>query len=290
LRNKGDLMGHHYVPQKYLRGFAEPGNPDAIWMYDKKLRNFTNPGIKSAAQESGFYSAEVEQQLTEFVENPANRVLDKLRDQKSIDDIERFYLAFYIATMFKRVPKARARAYSILASTLEKTIAEVKIEIQERARSTQNKELVDHRIAEIEKAELSLRKRTPDVIVEQIRLPWASKKMIRLVFAMSWCIVRSTGPNYFITSDNPAYFFEAFGLGKPESELTFPIATDLALFASWQGLQNSTSYFEARQRLVREANKRLAGGAERFVFYHQREAWVAKVSDNPKPYLSRIQW
>jgi hypothetical protein len=60
-------MGHHYVPQKYLRGFAELGNDDAIWMYDKKLRKFTNPGIKSVAQEAGFYSEEVEQQLNELL-------------------------------------------------------------------------------------------------------------------------------------------------------------------------------------------------------------------------------
>jgi hypothetical protein len=86
------------------------------------------------------------------------------------------------------------------------------------------------------------------------------------------------------------FFFEAYGIGRSESESTFPIATDLALFASWQGQQNSTSHLVAKQRLVREANTRLASGAERFIFYHQQEGWVAKVSDNPKPYLSRIRW
>jgi hypothetical protein len=107
---------------------------------------------------------------------------------------------------------------------------------------------------------------------------------------MPWHVVHSSGPDYFLTSDNPAFFFEAYGIGKPESELTFPIATDLALFASWQGPQNSTYNHEAKQRLVREANTRIASAAERFVFYYRQEEWVAKVSNNKQPYLSRILW
>jgi hypothetical protein len=95
-------------------------------MYDKKLRKFTNPGIKSVAQESAFYSAEVEHQLNEFVEKPANLVLDKLRNQESIDDLERIHLAVYIATMLKRVPRRRTQAFSMLPVVLEKTITKVK--------------------------------------------------------------------------------------------------------------------------------------------------------------------
>src|SRR5687768_10515281 len=112
-------MGNHYVPKKYLRGFGEPGNPDAIWMYDKKLHKFTNPGIKSVAQESAFYSDEVEQQLNELVEKPANRVLDKLRNHKSIGDLDRIHLGVYIATMLKRVPRLRTKAFSMLPAIIE---------------------------------------------------------------------------------------------------------------------------------------------------------------------------
>src|SRR5687767_3161923 len=109
-------MGHHYVPQKYLRGFAETRNLDAIWMYDKRLRQFTNPGIKSVAQESGFYNNDVEQQLNELVEKPANTVLDKLRNQDRITETDRIHLGVYIATMLKRVPKRRTEAYSMIPS------------------------------------------------------------------------------------------------------------------------------------------------------------------------------
>jgi len=283
-------MGHHYVPRKYLVGFAEPGNPDAIWMYDKKLCKFTNPNIKSIAQESGFYSAADELELNKLVERPANLVLDKLRNEKRTNEKERADLAIYIATMFKRVPKARARALSLLPGVLEDTISELKTKILEMEQGTKNKSLVDQRMIELEKAELSLQIKTPQTIIDQIRLPWPSENMIRMVYTMSWYIVHSTGPDYFLTSDNPAFFFEAYGLGRPDSELTFPIATDLALFGCWQGQQYSTNYGEAKQKLVKEANTRLASGAKRFIFYHKQERWVAKVSDNPRPFLSKIRW
>ena len=283
-------MGHHYVPQKYLRGFAEIGNPDAIWMYDKKLRQFTNPGIKSVAQESGFYNNDVEQQLNELVEKPANKVLDKLRNQEQITDTDRIHLGVYIATMLKRVPKRRTEAFSMLPNILEKTITEVRTQIQEWGQSTQNKELFERRLLEVEAAEKSLQNKVPDSIIEQIRQPWASEKMISAICTMAWRIARSPASDFFITSDNPAYFFKAYGIATPKSELTFPISNNLALFASWQGKQNATIYIQAKPALVREANKRLISGAERFVFSHRQEDWIAKISDKPNPYLSRIQW
>lgn len=114
--------------------------------------------------------------------------------------------------------------------------------------------------------------------------------MISVICTMTWRIARSPASDFFITSDNPAYFFKAYGIATSKSELTFPISTDLALFASWHGEQNATIYIQARPALVREANKRLMSGAERFVFSHQKEDWIAKISDKPNPYLSRIQW
>ena len=283
-------MGHHYVPQKYLRKKKKKENPDAIWMYDKKLRQFTNPGIKSVAQESEFYNDDVEKQLNELVEKPANKVLDKLRNQEKITGTDRIHLGVYIATMLKRVPKRRTEAYSMLPSVFEKTITEVRTQIQEWGETTRNKELFERRLLEVEAIEKKLQNEVPDSIIEQIRQPWASEKMISVICTMTWRVARSPASDFFITSDNPAYFFKAYGIATSKSELTFPISTDLALFASWQGEQNSTIYIQARPALVREANKRLMSGAERFVFSHQQQDWIAKISDKPNPYLSRIQW
>ena len=44
-------------------------------------------------------------------------------------------------------------------------------------------------------------------------------------------IVESTGPQFFITSDNPAVYFlrEGYGLGGEETEVVMPISTIVAL-------------------------------------------------------------
>ena len=283
-------MGHHYVPQKYLRGFAEPANPDAIWMYDKKLRKFKNPVIKRVAQESEFFDNEVERQLNELVEIPANRVMNKLINQEIFNDTERAQLAIYIATTMKRVPRRRTKALAMLPGVIDNVVSELRTKIQEWAITTVNKNLVQRRLIELEEAEESLRTKTPDYIIEQIRLPWANEEMINLIYTMPWRILKSTGPDYFVTSDNPAYFFEGFGLKNLESEITFPITTDIALFASWQGEKNSVGYYFAKKVHIREANRRLISGAERFVFYHQQADWIAKLSDKPKLFISRIRW
>ena len=94
----------------------------------------------------------------------------------------------------------------------------------------------------------------------------------------------------FLTGDNPAFFFEGFGLGTPRAELTFPIASDLALFGCWQGHKADLIHIQARPVLVRELNRRVASGSERFVFFHSEQAWVSTVADKQDPHLSEIRW
>jgi hypothetical protein len=68
-------MGHHYVPQQYLRGFEVEEDPGTIWSYDKVLKTFLKIPIKVVAQEADFYDADVERELNESVEGPAHAAL-----------------------------------------------------------------------------------------------------------------------------------------------------------------------------------------------------------------------
>ena len=56
-------MGHHYVPQEYLRGFAAPEQAGTIWMYDKQTDAFKRLPIKAVAQEADFYDQDTEAEL-----------------------------------------------------------------------------------------------------------------------------------------------------------------------------------------------------------------------------------
>jgi hypothetical protein len=110
-------VGHHYVPKKYLRGFAHPSCPNALWQFDKKTHSFSEQpaSIARIAQQRLFYDADTERMLNESVEAPGNRVLDKLRSgDLSLEDEERVYLSVYIATMLKRVPHHRAKTRAMV--------------------------------------------------------------------------------------------------------------------------------------------------------------------------------
>lgn len=284
-------MGQHYVPQQYLRGFSDPGHPGLIWMYDKSSRKYARVSIKAAVQQAGYYGDEAEKQLSELVEDPAHDVLNRLRRGDTLSNVDRSKLALYIGTMLMRVPRRRRKAYEILPKVLEDTVNRVTDLVARWAQTTSaDPALVSRRFEQIERAREKLSKEPPLEMVDRIRSPWPSEQVLALVAAMTWRIVSANGTGSFLTSDNPACFFEAYGLGRQESELTFPLASDLALLASWQGRTQQTIYLKGKLALVREVNRRVASGAERFLFYHAREDWVSKVAGKQRPYLSRIQW
>jgi hypothetical protein len=284
-------MGHHYVPREYLRGFEDPNNPGKIWMYDKHSHRFAHTSIISVVQEAGYYTEDTERQLSTCIEGPAHKVLKKLRQGNSIDKNERMKLALYIATMLMRGPRRRRKAFEMLPSVREDVINRATLIITQWAESSAaDAELKRRRFSELERATEKLRTQPPVDVVKRIRAPWPYEKVLACVVGMTWRIASAGDAGFFLTSDNPAVFFEPYALGNPESELTFPLASGLALLGSWQREPQGTIFVKARRTLVKEVNRRIASGAERFIFYRACEDWVAWVAEKQKPHLSRIKW
>ena len=284
-------MGKHYVSQQYLKGFESPTNPGEIWTYDKKLRQFRLIPIKRVAQEADYYDPKTEKELNELVEGPAHSTLAKVRNRSRISSEDRFRLALYVATMMMRVPRRRRKAFEMMPSVLSDTIKEIRGQIEHWSQIPDvDQTLVARRLVEVEQAREKLSRAPPAEVLDRIRSPWPSDQIVALVHDMTWRVVAANEGIRFLTSDNPAYFFECYGLGTPKAELTFPLASDMALLGSWQGPRESLMLLPAGPALVKETNRRIASGAERFLFYHERASWVAKLADKPNPFLSRIQW
>ena len=286
-------MGHHYVPQKYLRAFTGPSCPNALWQFDKKALSYSKQPVSIAkiAQQSSFYGANTEQLLNELVEGPGNRVLDKLRSGNlSIKDEDRIHLSVYIATMLKRVPYHRAKGAAIAPGVLR----EVTHELREQIRAYANAgriptEIARKRLAETDAAEAKFSSEMPDNVREQMRSPWPAKGIIRLVHGMHWRFVCADGDDYFVTTDNPAFFFECYGLGTENSEFTFPVSSSLAIFGSWTPVAKGNA-ISRQTRFVKEANRRLISAALRFVYSRDKVDWIPKVAAKDPPCLSRIRW
>ena len=262
-----------------------------LCQYDKERGQFNRVSVATIANERRFYSPDVEAKLASLVENPANVAIDKLRQGAAINADDREHLAIYIATMIKRVPHSRHMARRLMPQALADTVEALK-ELISRAASENGLDatVAAKRLAEADAAAESFERSPPPEVIERIRTPWPTEEMVQLVFGMTWRFVTTAGPSFFLTSDNPAFLFEGFGLGRPEAEFTFPISSALALHGSWQ-VGPSDTVITTNQRIVKELNRRIARTATRFLYYHKREDWVASVcQQSDQTTLNRIMW
>jgi hypothetical protein len=286
-------MGHHYVPQHYLKGFASEAHPELVWMFDKKSREFRQVPIRVAAQKPSFYDADIETALNKLVEIPAQPALTKLQQQRAISPDERRRVAIYMATMMMRVPRRRRKAHELIPSVLADTVEQLRDELRALGqRDGVDQEVIAARLADIDQAESKLLSEPPVNVLRDIRSPWPSGRLLEAVFGMVWRVARVPEATTlrFLTSDNPAYFFESFGVGSPDSELTFALNSQVVLLGSWKGPPGGLLWVEARSQLVKEVNRRLAVGAERFIFCREPADWVGVLASKTEPQLSRIAW
>jgi hypothetical protein len=283
-------MGSHYIPQKYLRGFAG-ADPDQVRAYDKKKRNFFEAAISKVAQERAFYEVNIEVELNVAVESPANPVIDKLRRRETINSEERAKLALYMAVMLMRVPKRRLSALEKYPGVIDKTVHRAMEEIKLIGQTTDiDPEIVSRRLKEVEEAREKFKQQPPQALTEQIRSPWPSENVVNAIHSMTWRYLVSSGPIYFLTTDNPAFFFGAYGVGREEAELSFPISSNVCLLGNWQPGRDEEQFIEVKQVAVKEMNRRNASTATRFLFYQEPAPWIETIAHKERPYLSRILW
>lgn len=283
-------MGSHYLPQKYLSGFEVDGRPGMIWMYDKTTRHSVCASIEKVAQERGYYSPEDEKRLAQQIEGPANPVLEKIRRFEQISPEERHILAKYIATFLMRVPRRRRRALELYSEVREQVLEQEKPVLEAWAYSGADDSIIARRLEELDAMRARYRAGPPEIIIEQIRTPWPSQEMIRVCDEMTWRIVHATGDHMFLTGDNPAFFFDSKGIRSPESELTFPLASNLTLIANWQGAGGATYLVQPRSAYLKEINRRIVSGAERFIYSTKPAPWIRILADRPTPALNRLLW
>jgi hypothetical protein len=152
-------------------------------------------------------------------------------------------------------------------------------------------ELQARRLAEAEAAAVKFSNQAPPEALKWINPPWPSKEMIAAVYFMTWRFLTTGGTSYFMTSDNPVFFFTCYGLKGEEAELVFPISSDLVFHGCWQPLRlNDKQLLKAPQQFVKEFNRRIANPATRFLFYRQKAEWIRTVAQKADPYLSRFVW
>ena len=283
-------MGDHYIPQYYLSGFCEPSTPTVISRYEIGSRTVVTTAVKNVAQETGFYSPEVEQYLAEKVEGPANNVLKKIRNLEPISSEDKLVLSAYMVIMRMRVPQGKERLQRIapeVAKSLHSELDEGKLD-SELGQLIKDEPSEANRLEEMrEKVRRFLEpyeqgaKEVPKVVWLSLMSPTTFPKAITVLNAMTWQFLISGSESAFLTSDNPVFFFESIGIGRPQSELSFPISRNISLWATWH--RNAAEGFvSTSEKVVHQINRRTLNAATDYVFFSHKANWVSNFINNRK--------
>ena len=278
-------MGQHYVPQNYLKGFADPEHPAMIWMFDKSepTHEPKRLPIKAVAQRPDFYTAKAEKALNTVVEIPAQEQLRRLTAGERIEGVDRLIVAIYLQVMVLRVPSTRNVLSDIVREGIADFVAELKRdpnEVPDGMSEASFHELLDS-------WQQGIRENGPSL--EPMRAPWIQQQLVDMIYAMTWRVIRTDTPSAIFTGDNPVSFTHETGLLHPDGELTFPISSQTALHASWHG-EDDLMFVAGSQYAVAEINRRTACGAERVLFAAEPNVGAHRLTTKPQPVLHPYPW
>lgn len=267
-------MGHHYVPRRYLSGFAVN---ERLAIFKKDTGQVFRGQPATIANERELYGEKLENHLSKAIEAPSHEVFDKIAARAPLTSRDREILANYIVTAWKRVPAARARVMNQLPQTIERTIDRRSDEVRQfdDGDDEQLKGRATEVLSELARVRAKLLADPPVDIWRDIVVPERTPMMVEALLSMNWAFLTDSNGTV-LSSDNPVYFFPWAGVGREESELVFPVNQNVAMLASREKFQ-SNRYFEARPAALREINRRTVHNADRQVYARTAFEWVPRL-------------
>lgn len=269
-----DKKKHHYLPKHYLKGFAEAPIFDKIWVYEKGKQKTFCTNLLNAGMENHYYTDitpegvkdtnTCENWLAEEIESPAVPVIDKIRKKNILTDEEKAIMAIYMSVMLRRVPKHRKRVDAVLPEVLAEKIEEIKMGlIPELSSEWQGETALE-----------SLKKYVEDT-PKKLYLPTYSPELAKIIYTMNWRFLTFEGHRGFMANDNPFTFDEGSDQESNPIGITFPISTNIALWATWDNVVDK-AYVTTEQNIVDFVNWRTLKVATKYLFYPTQENWVIK--------------
>jgi len=281
-------MGQHFIPQYYLKGFCNPLKPSGIWVYEKGKERFFITSIKSTANEKLRWPEEVEKYLANEIENPANSILDKIRNHQQITTDDKNVLSAYMVVMYQRVDEGLKRRKELAPKVVEETFDHLNKAILGLMNEYPSKS------SNLEKSLKELQELKPKYQKEMPKELWFfgitpdTPLQVRFIMRdMTWIFLTTNKSHPFLTNDNPIFFFKDKGIGNPQSEITFPISSTIALWATWNQ-KAAEGYMPAKENVIKEINRRTASIATRWVYGSIEEEWVVSLVNKKSWKLKRI--
>jgi len=283
-------MGKHCIPQYYLSGFSDPFAPSKIWVYEKGSKRIFQSNIKNIANEKNRWPQHIEEYLANKIETPANPVLGKIRNRQPISQSDKEILSAYMVGMMQRVDKGLERMKEIAPKIIDQVFDDLEKRIlKDIEQNPSKKEKLQAILRNLPNLKSRYKNDFPLEIWYQNLNPKVLPQILAIFPAMTWVFFTSEKGPPFLTSDNPLFFFEWQGMGKPESEITFPISSEITLWATWRKDIKKNQYVAQQEAVIREINRRIASSATRYVYYSMEADWVVNLINRKSWRLNRIK-
>lgn len=289
---------HHYVPKYYLNGFAESTDPTLLYVYEKGCSEYFQTTPERIGYENNYYTIEnddgsrdtntVEDYLHNQVESPAHAVLSKIRTHHVITTAEKWIFCRYVVYLMKRVPRARQRIKTVIAehvieAEMRAYDSEIDTAIEE---NPERREFYERRRREIREVLNRYKEEVPSTVLLNV-LRYPSPRVTEALSKMTWRFLVCPKDHFYLTSDNPVFYNEGIGIGKPYSEVTVPISHQMTLWLSWR-TDLSEGYNTTTSQAVKEINRRTVSNATRYVFSPRHAEWIVTLASKRHHKLTRL--
>jgi hypothetical protein len=135
------------------------------------MARFTRVRVKDVAQKARFYDPDVEREMAQKIEKPANTIIATLLEGGPINGREREVMTRYIATMVKRVPGRREKVVKLAPAAIELGRSVARAQIIKKTQQHASPAEIDHMLAEADRITEGSRQRMPPEIEWYIRTP-----------------------------------------------------------------------------------------------------------------------
>jgi hypothetical protein len=293
---------HHYVPEFYLKRFADAKGKIRVYRSHTRLPAYET-STKNAAVKTGLYtiaaddgqtSGALESELAKIEAKAQDAISRSLGGTFPLPSDERSDLALFIALQFVRTPEEKER-HGVVVDTIEKSFYEGMTEEWARERLTEiGKKPTDDLVAlvmDISRNPESYVFRTHPNDFLRAMVQVAVQGVAPVLSKKAWWLGTSTGPS-FITGDHPLVLidhpaglspYRGGGLLRAE-EVFFPLDRHHVLT-----LRNSPG-FEGRTLVPRERvnaiNAAVAGSSYQCVFQHPGDPPIGSlIPMKPRPLM-----
>ena len=295
---------HHYVPQLYLKGFCRDSQRPKLFVIDAVAKRAFNTSPRNVAAERDFNRVEVEGTSPDALEasfsgfeGEAAAALERISERRSFrDPADRLPIVNLLGLMALRNPRRR-ETFNDFQARVAKMIMQLALATPERwaaqvAGAKASGFMKPDADADYErmKAFFEGGKYKIETVREwHIALELSTfDKLLPFLFQRKWTLLKADPDSGgFITSDHPVCLmwsephqpggFHGPGFGLANTEVLFPLTSELALLGSFEG---ADAEMDANIFVVAECNATIIGYAERqFYAAHESFAYLRRGSD-----------